>query len=275
MAYRWQRNGVDLPGATNAAFVISNARPADSGSYQVWISNAVNLICSRAAALSVFAPPVITVQPFGLSVNLGATVTLRVAASGSTPMVFQWYFNGTTLPGATNSSITLSGVDPTQAGTYEAVVSNPAGVASSQPATLTVAGVDSDGDGIPDSWMMQHFGHSAGLASDHSRAQDDADGDGMSNLQEYLAGTDPLDPQSSLKLYVQGVEPGTGRPKLSFTAVAAIDYALQYSDNLGSGIWHKLNDVPADPTTRILMLNDPGATSAPTRFYRVVTPVQP
>jgi len=33
--------------------------------------------------------------------------------------------------------------------------------------------------------------------------------------------------------------------------------------------------VPADPTTRILMLNDPGATSAPTRFYRVVTPVQP
>jgi hypothetical protein len=275
MTCRWQRNGVDLPGETNTCLTLLNVQPANSGSYQAWICNAAGSICSRAATLSVFAPPVITVQPYGLSVNLGATVTLRVAASGSTPMVFQWYFNGSALTGATNPSVTLSGVDPTQAGTYEAVVSNPAGVASSQPATLTVAGVDSDGDGIPDSWTMQHFGHPTGLASDHSRAQDDADGDGMSNLQEYLAGTDPLDPQSSLKLQVQGVEPGTGRPKLSFTAVAAIDYTLQYSHDLGSGIWHKLNDVPADPTTRILMLSDPGATSAPTRFYRVVTPVQP
>jgi hypothetical protein len=148
-------------------------------------------------------------------------------------------------------------------------------VAASQPATLMVSGVDSDSDGLPDSWMMQNFGHDAGLASDHSRAQDDPDGDGMSNLQEYLAGTDPLDPQSSLKLRVQGVNPGTGQPQFSFTAVAGIDYTLQYCDNLGSGLWHKLTDLPADPTTRIVTLNDSGATSAPTRFYRVLTPIQP
>jgi hypothetical protein len=148
-------------------------------------------------------------------------------------------------------------------------------MAASQPATLTVAGVDSDGDGIPDSWMMQKFGHPTGLSSDHSRAQDDADGDGMSNLQEYLAGTDPLDPQSNLKLHVQGVDPGTGRPQFSFTAMAGIAYTLQYSDHPGSGLWQKLNDLSADPTTRIVTLNDPGAASAPTRFYRVVTPIQP
>ena len=65
MAYRWQRNGVDLPGATNTTLTFLNAQPADSGSYQVWISNAVGSICSRAATLSVLAPPVITVQPFG------------------------------------------------------------------------------------------------------------------------------------------------------------------------------------------------------------------
>jgi Immunoglobulin domain len=275
MAYRWQRDGADLPGATNATLAFSNAQPADSGSYQVWISNTVDLICSRVATLSVLAPPVITVQPFGLSATFGATVTLRVAALGSTPMVFQWYFKGAALPGATNDSITLNGVDPSQAGTYEAVVSNPAGVVASQPATLTVVGVDSDGDGVPDSWMAQKFGHPTGLASDRSQAQDDADGDGMSNLHEYLAGTDPLDPQSSLKLRVQSVDPETGRPQFSFTAVAGIDYTLQYSDNLGSGVWHKLNDVPADPTTRIVTLNDPDAASAPTRFYRVVTPIQP
>ena len=64
-------------------------------------------------------------------------------------MVFQWYFNGAALSGATNASITLSGVDPTQAGTYEAVVSNPAGVASSQPARLTVAGVELEVIALP------------------------------------------------------------------------------------------------------------------------------
>jgi hypothetical protein len=274
VGYHWQRNGVDLPGATNTFLTFVNVQPTDSGSYQAWVSNAAGTICSRPATLSILAPPLITVQPFGLSVNLGATVTLRVTALGSMPMVFQWYFNGQLLSGATNASITLSGVDSTQAGTYEAVVSNPAGVASSQPATLMVAGVDSDGDGIPDSWMIQHFGHATGQASDRSRAQDDADGDGMSNLQEYLAGTDPLDPQSCLKLQGQRV-PGGGQPQFLFTAVGGHDYTLQYCDSLGSGVWHKLNDVPSDPTTRIMTVNDPGSASAPTRFYRVVTPMQP
>jgi hypothetical protein len=166
-------------------------------------------------------------------------------------------------------------VDPSQSGTYEAVASNPAGVAASRPATLTVAGVDSDADGIPDAWMIQRFGHATALAGDHSLPQDDADGDTLPNLQEYLAGTDPLDPQSCLKLHPQGVHTGTGQPEFSFTAVAGVDYTLQFCDHLGSGLWYKLNDVPADPTTRIVQVNDPNAALALTRFYRVVTPIQP
>jgi hypothetical protein len=57
--------------------------------------------------------------------------------------------------------------------------------------------LDNDGDGIPDWWMIQCFGHPTGQVGDLSRAQDDADGDGMNNLQEFLAGTMPIDPASS------------------------------------------------------------------------------
>src|ERR1700693_2939480 len=63
-----------------------------------------------------------------------------------------------------------------------------------------IADLDTDGDGIPDWWMLAYFNHPTGEAVDNSLASDDADGDGMSNLQEYLAGTDPIDPNSSFRI---------------------------------------------------------------------------
>jgi len=50
---------------------------------------------------------------------------------------------------------------------------------------------DSDGDGIPDWWLMQYFGHPTGMASDKSRAQDDANGDGLSNRQKFVNRSNP------------------------------------------------------------------------------------
>lgn len=50
--------------------------------------------------------------------------------------------------------------------------------------------VDSDGNGLPDWWELEHFGH-IGVDPD-----DDADADGTTNLMEYLAQTDPHDPAS-------------------------------------------------------------------------------
>jgi hypothetical protein len=94
------------------------------------------------------------------------------------------------------------------------------------------AALDSDGDGIPDWWMIEYFGHPTGEASDHSLAQDDADGDGLSNLQEYLASTDPTDPQSALRMItVAMVKPG---PELdvSWSSVTNRLYFLERTSNL-------------------------------------------
>lgn len=59
---------------------------------------------------------------------------------------------------------------------------------------------DSDGDGVADAWAQQYFGHPAGQAADRSHAINDPDGDGMSNLQEFLAGTDPTNPASAFHI---------------------------------------------------------------------------
>jgi Tol biopolymer transport system component len=95
--------------------------------------------------------------------------------------------------------------------------------------------VDSDGDGIPDWWMMKYFGHTTGRADDHSLASDDADGDGASNLQEYLAGTDPTNPNSVFRL--SAAAPANSTISLSWPAVPGKSYQVQYTTNLDDPVW--------------------------------------
>jgi hypothetical protein len=83
-------------------------------------------------------PPIIAVQPADRTTLRGATVTFRVAAGGSEPLTYQWQFNGLNLPGATNAALILADVAVSQSGNYAAVVSNPFGIVTSQPALLSV-----------------------------------------------------------------------------------------------------------------------------------------
>lgn len=92
-------------------------------------------------------------------------------------------------------------------------------------------GVDSDGDGIPDSWERQLI---AGLGGGKTLADinpnDDADGDGLSNLQEYLAGTYAFDPQDGFALSIVSTQ--GERPVLEFLAIRGRDYEIQGSADL-------------------------------------------
>jgi hypothetical protein len=84
-------------------------------------------------------PPSILIGPLSQTANSGSSVTLTVTADGTAPLAYQWFFSATNLlAGATNSALTLTNVQGSQSGLYLVVVSNAAGLVTSQPANLTV-----------------------------------------------------------------------------------------------------------------------------------------
>jgi hypothetical protein len=140
--YQWQFNGVDILGATEPALGLTDVGVEQAGTYSVRVTNAFGSVTSTGATLSVvneiLIPPSITSQPHGQMVSVGATVTFSVTASGSAPLGYQWRFNGAEVSGATNSTLILTAVQATQAGSYSVKVSNPAGFTNSASVTLTV-----------------------------------------------------------------------------------------------------------------------------------------
>jgi hypothetical protein len=69
---------------------------------------------------------------------LGSDVTFSVTASGTNPLSYQWQRNGVNVAGGTGATLALANVQSANAGTYTCVVTNVAGSATSNSATLTI-----------------------------------------------------------------------------------------------------------------------------------------
>lgn len=137
LIYQWQSNGTNLPGATGSSLVVSNVQMGQTGPYSVVISNSYGMATSFNANLTVAALAVVG-QPQNQSVLVGGTVSFSVNVNGQQPYFYQWLFNGTNLPDATNNPLTLTGVLMNQSGLYSVVVTNSYGMTVSSNATLTV-----------------------------------------------------------------------------------------------------------------------------------------
>jgi hypothetical protein len=82
--------------------------------------------------------PNITKQPEDQTVTLGAPALFSAQASGSTPLVYQWWFQGNNVPGQTNTVYSLPRVEASDLGGYSVVVTNPFGAVTSRVAVLSV-----------------------------------------------------------------------------------------------------------------------------------------
>jgi hypothetical protein len=90
--------------------------------------------------------------------------------------------------------------------------------------TLSDRSASSWGDGIPDSWRLRYFGS---VNNPLSAANADPDGDGMSNWQEYLAGTDPTDGSSNFKLKPVGNGGSPPSVTVQWPSVAGKTYVVE------------------------------------------------
>lgn len=103
------------------------------------------------------AVPSITTQPAGQSVSAGASVTFSVTVAGSGSVTYQWSKDGTAIPGATGSSLTLSNVQSSNAGNYTVVITNANGSVTSSVAALSVGTTTPDTTSAP-TFEMQPVG---------------------------------------------------------------------------------------------------------------------
>jgi hypothetical protein len=205
------------------------------------------------------APPLTTAQPQSSAVVAGTGVTFTVAASGYTPMLYQWFRNGVAITGATSVSYTVSNPTLSDHGAqFTCVVSNYGGTTISAAATLNVFAT------AIEVWRFNHFGTNTNTGS----AADDADpdSDGLRNLFEYATGGDPrVSNPSPVSMSTDG---GWLTLSVGKAAVGGVTWSAESCDDLAS--WSTASTtVLADESTTFQARDNFAVGTSPRRFLRL------
>jgi len=151
LTWQWQRsndNGSTWNNVgTNASTLSFTAQLADNNArFRVVVTNAHGNATSNQVTLTVATAPQITTHPQNQSVTAGSVVSFNAAATGATPLTWQWQRsndNGNTWNniGTNSSTFSLTALLTDNNARFRVVVTNAHGNATSNQATLTVTPV--------------------------------------------------------------------------------------------------------------------------------------
>ena len=138
-AYQWMKNGLAITGANSASYSFASLTAADAGSYAVRVTNAAGFVLSNSVVVSVSVLPSFTLNlpTAPISLVAGSSRMIYVLATGVPVPTYQWRKNGVNIPGATLYYYTALAGPTEGANTYDVVITNSAGSATSAAATVT------------------------------------------------------------------------------------------------------------------------------------------
>ncbi|MDI9401243.1 MAG: thrombospondin type 3 repeat-containing protein [Limisphaerales bacterium] len=150
------------------------------------------------------------------------------AVAGRAVKEYQLFIDGAPALSLSEPFYTLEDLSPGSSRSFSYRYVLESGVVSpvSKITTAKTWGADKNRDGLPDDWQALYFG------SDKDKwpsAWEDSDGDGVSNLDEFLAGTDPTDPESALKTSLKVTAQGV---RLEWGTVPGFVYQVQSSEGM-------------------------------------------
>ncbi len=149
LTYQWFMNGA-AAGTNSSTFSISQTTTTQTDAHiYVKVSNSAGSATSNTVVLTVNpaspTAPSISKQPGNVTVTAGQTATFTVTATGTAPLTYQWFLNGSAA-GTNSNSYSIPQTTTTQSGAHIYVtVTNTAGTATSNTVTLTVNAVQTSG----------------------------------------------------------------------------------------------------------------------------------
>lgn len=183
-------------------------------------------------------------------------------AGDTNGVTYQLYVDGNGNPIETTTNYyVLGNLSPNSTNYFQLAYRLANGQVSPRSATAvgTTWGPDLNYDGLPDNWEAKYFG------SDPTKwppPTADSDGDGINNLGEFLAGTDPTNPASALKVKITSVTNGL---LVSWPVEPGSIYQLQSSADLSH--WTSVGD-PLFAASSLASQTVPLASAA--KYYRVI-----